>query len=87
MTFSFKPTLFGIQTGDIQINIGNQPQTTTSPKIEEKIDKKNPFEAEYRFDCREAKNKESCKILAKELTKEKVISQLCTQLKSQTRSN
>lgn len=87
ITFSFKPTLFGIQTGDIQnniqINIGNQnsSQTTSNDKTNEP---KKPLEAEYRVDCREAKSKESCKMLAEELAKEKVLSQLCSQLKSQT---
>jgi hypothetical protein len=87
ITFSFKPTLFGIQTGDIQnniqINIGNQnpPQTSSNNKVNEPT---SPFEAEYRYDCREAKSKESCKMLAEELAKEKVLSQLCSQIKSQT---
>ena len=83
ITFSFKPTLFGIQTGDIQnniqINIGNQ--TSSNNKVDEP---KKTLEAEYRYDCREAKSKESCKMLAEELAKEKVLSQLCSQIKSQT---
>jgi len=85
ITVSFKPTLFEslFKTGDIHVHI-NSPQITASPKIEEKADKKNPLEAEYRHDCREAKSKESCKILAEGLAKEKVIAQLCSQIKSQT---
>jgi len=89
ITFSFKPTLFeNFIKGDIQnnihINIGNQnpPQIISDSKTNEA--KKSPLEAEYRYDCREAKSKESCKILAEELAKEKVLSQLCSQIKSQT---
>ena len=83
ITFSFKPTLFeNFIKGDVNINIGTQH----SPQlISTQIDnKKSPFEAEYLFDCREAKSKESCKILAEGLAKEKVLSQLCAQIKSQT---
>jgi len=83
ITFSFKPTLFeNFIKGDVNINIGTQH---SPPPISTQIDnKKSPFEAEYRFDCREAKSKESCKILAEGLAKEKVLSQLCSQIKSQT---
>lgn len=63
------------------MNVGNQ---NSLQKTEEKTDKKLPLEAEYRFDCRQAKSKESCKILAEELAKEKVLSQICSQIKSQT---
>ncbi len=84
IAFNFKPTLFGIQTGDIYLNFGNQHSSQTTPNNKINETQKSPFEAEYRVDCREYKSKESCKIVATELAKEKVLSQLCSQIKSQT---
>ncbi len=84
ITFSFSLIKTGDIQNNIQINIGNQnsSQTTSDNKTNET--KRSPFEAEYRADCREYKSKESCKMLAEELAKEKLLSQVCNHLHSQT---